>query len=92
VKEDVAMEMVAIAGFPTSAEAMLARNLLVENGIKAELADENTGDLFHLNADFGDVKLLVPTDNVEQAKKLLQEAHQHTDTDGEPDSDELEAG
>jgi hypothetical protein len=82
------MELVTVAQFPTTAEAMLAKNLLAENGIKAELADENTGDLFHLAASFGEVKLMVSSDHVESATKLLQEAHRRTHDENEPDDEE----
>lgn len=82
------MELVTIAEFPSSVEATLAKNLLAENGIQAELADENVGDLFHLAANFGEVKLMVASDRAEEAKRLLESAHHHS---GQKVIDEPEA-
>lgn len=76
------MELVTIAQFPTTAEATMAKNRLAEEGIEAVLADENTGDLFHLAASFGEVKLMVPSEHVEQAKKILEKVHDHTHPHG----------
>jgi hypothetical protein len=72
------MDLVVIAQYPSTPEATMAKNCLVNEGIDAVLTDENTGDLFHLAADFGEVKLLVPADQVERAKDVLQKVHDHT--------------
>lgn len=72
------MELVVIAQFPTTAEAAMARNRLAEEGITATLTDENVGDLFHLAASFGEVKLMVKADESERATEILKQVHDHT--------------
>jgi len=72
------MELVVIAEYPSTPEATMAKNCLVNEGIDAVLTDENTGDLFHLAASFGEVKLMVPADQVDRAQDILKKAHDQT--------------
>lgn len=76
------MELVLIGQYPTTAEAAMARNCLADEGIEAVLADENTGDLFHLAASFGEVKLMVKADDAERSKEVLARVHDHTKPHG----------
>jgi hypothetical protein len=74
------MDLVTIGSYPTSAEATLAKNLLESEGIPSFLEDDSVGDLFHLAAPFGEVKLAVATEHAENARTVLESAKHHAFT------------
>ncbi|HEY1381679.1 MAG TPA: DUF2007 domain-containing protein [Gemmataceae bacterium] len=87
------MDLVTVGSYPTSAEAALAKNLLEAEGIPAFLEEDATGDLFHLAAPFGEVKVSVAAEHAEQARALLDAVPRHEFTgdaahDAEDHSDE----
>ena len=62
-----------VASFGTLIEAELARGRLNAEGIAARLLDEFTiGVAAHLSPVLGGVKLVVPTDDVDQAREVLE--------------------
>lgn len=65
---------VVIGHFPSSGEANLARNRLREAGIAAELTDDITADMsWNLTVAIGNVKLLVPEEQADQARAILDD-------------------
>jgi len=64
--------LVTLATFPSTAEAAIARNVLEEGGIRAQLAQESANWAF--GGIIGSVTLLVHEGNVERAEQLLDEA------------------
>ena len=80
------MDLVTVGSYPTSAEATLAKNLLDAEGIPAFLENDNTGDLFHLAAPFGEVKVAVAAENADQARSVLDSAQRH-ELDEETDAE-----
>jgi hypothetical protein len=71
------MELVTVGSYPTSTEAMLAKNLLETEGVPAFIEEDMTGDLFHLAAPFGEAKLAVASEHAEQARTILASAQRH---------------
>ncbi|MFN0087453.1 MAG: hypothetical protein ACKVX9_18835 [Blastocatellia bacterium] len=65
-------ELVVIAYFPNSAEAGMACELLVNNGIHASLSGSNFGGLEPLliPGGFSEIRLLVPADEAGRAREL----------------------
>ncbi len=55
-------------------EAEIIRGILETNGIEANLEQEAVGKIYGLTTDgLGEVKVYVPKDRVEEAKKVLEE-------------------
>lgn len=71
------MDLVTVAAYPNAAQAHLAKNLLEAEGIPAFVADDATGDLFHLASPFAEAKLQVASEHVEAAKRLIDAAERH---------------
>jgi hypothetical protein len=71
------MDLVNVASFPNSAEAELAKNLLESEGVPAFVEEDATGDLFHLASPFGEVKVSVASEYVDQARAILDAAQRH---------------
>lgn len=82
------MELVAVAMYPTSVEATLAVNRLAEEGIEATLFNENTGDLLHLAAPFGEVKVMVPAEKADRASEILRAVREKAESADDHVSDE----
>ena len=67
-------EWVIVAHFTENIEAHLAKSYLYQNGIEAHLNDEHMVSINPLYANaLGGVKLLVPSEQQEEAEKLLNE-------------------
>ena len=71
------MDLVTIAAYNSTPEATLAKNLLESEGIPAKLADDATADMFHLTSPFGEAKLMVEQQYVDQALGILRSAEEH---------------
>jgi hypothetical protein len=64
--------LVTLATFPSPVEASLARNLLHEAGIRAELTEDTTNVIW--GGMFGGVGLLVDESDLDRADELLTQA------------------
>jgi hypothetical protein len=73
-------DLIPIASYPTSAEAELACGRLAAAGVPAKLDGAVVADMaWHIGSALGGVKVLVSSDDAEQAHAILQE----TDTEDE---------
>jgi hypothetical protein len=68
------MDIVTVAAYDLTPEAHLAKNLLEAEGIPAFIDEDAASDMLHLT---GEVKLMVATENAEQARAILEEAKRH---------------
>ena len=64
--------LVTLATFPSPVEAALARNILRDAGVPAELSEDTTNSIW--GGMFGGVGLLVNEADVKRANQLLQQA------------------
>ena len=71
------MDLVTVGSYPTSAQAALAKNLLEAEGIPAFVAEDATGDLFHLTSPFGEAKVQVAEEHAANARTILEQAERH---------------
>ncbi len=59
-------------------EAQIVRDLLISNGILAKLDYEPIASILGLNiGDIGAVKILVPEEDLENAREIVKSATQH---------------
>jgi hypothetical protein len=65
--------LIVLQGFGTYQEAELVRSLLESHGIAAFLTDENIARLTHATP-FGGVRVHVGEDDLEEARRIVQEA------------------
>ncbi len=66
--------LVSIAGDLSRAEAEILRGLLEAQGIPAMLSQEAAGSIYSVTVGaFGQVEVLVASDRVEEARKILAE-------------------
>jgi hypothetical protein len=79
------MDLVTVAAFNSAAAAEMAKNYLANEGVTAYVEDSATGDMLHLTAPFGEVKLQVASPDAEQAAELLRNAEHHERTESEPE-------
>jgi len=70
------MDLVIVGEYSTLAEAQLAKNLLEDEGIKAQIADDASADLLHLNDPSTEVKLMVAADDANRAREVLSAAEE----------------
>lgn len=74
--------MEQVERFSSLAQADVARGLLVEHGIQAEVVDEGGGRLHpDLVAAGGGALLMVPTDDADRARGLLAENRRSPETE-----------
>jgi Putative prokaryotic signal transducing protein len=75
--------LITLATFRSPIEATLARNVLLEAGVRAELSEDTTNSIW--GGMFGGVGLLVDEADVERAGQLLQLAlSKPIEMEGEP--------
>jgi len=67
-------QLVTLATFHSTLEAMMAKNRLESEGVTAQVTEEVTGDLFQLASPLG-VRLLVDEEDLERAGAIL-DAHE----------------
>jgi len=85
------MEFVIVGQYQTLAEAVLAKDFLVNEGIDAKLVDENMGDLMHLSQSFAEVKVVVKQVDAARAQELLAtRGHHHSHEEEEETVEEDE--
>jgi hypothetical protein len=68
----MATRLVTLTSFPSPIEAALARSILADAGIAAEVAEESSATLW--SGMLGGAKLLVDEADVERADQILDEA------------------
>jgi hypothetical protein len=68
-------DLVTVATFTTAMDAHLRKNLLEDEGIRAFVADELTGDLLPGAAVYGGFKVQVAQQDAQRAQQILQ-AHE----------------
>jgi hypothetical protein len=72
------MDLVVVGAYPTSTQAVLAKNLLEAEGVPAFLEEDATGDLFHLaTTPMGEAKVAVAAVFEEKAREILEAAERH---------------
>jgi len=65
------------------ASARIVIGFLGSQGIKAQISEDDAGDQIPSLESTGGVKVLVPAEDAERARRLLQERNTETEGDGE---------
>lgn len=68
-----------VAIVPTKLEAEIMKGMLLANGIEASVQADDEGGMTPSLAEVQGIRLMVPEDQIDQAKALIQEAQSKED-------------